>query len=450
MRYRAEVSTSSWDDPDRWTNDATSAGHHFVEFRRFALVGVGGASDGMRFESTGDRCSIGAHEKNDLVLSDQTVSRFHCEVVLRDDGAVLRDLKSRNGTYLDNVRVESAFLSSSSVIKIGKSLLRFERLGSTNAVEISQSDHFGSLYGESVAMRALFHVLEKVAPSDATVLIEGETGTGKEEVASSIHEASPRASGPFVTLDCGAIPTNLLESELFGHERGAFTGAQEPRAGVFEAADGGTLFLDELGELPLEMQPSLLRVIEQRQVRRLGSTRTVDVDVRLVAATNRDLREEVTRGGFREDLYYRLAVFHLRMPALRERTGDILGLARVLLWRMGQDAAAIERVLTDELRESLPRARWAGNVRELRNYLRRCVVLGEPTPLTPDPSPAPIEPVDARVPYAQARAAALARFEHAYTAALIDLHDGNVSAAARASEMARPYLHRLLRKHGLR
>ena len=233
------MSDSSWDDPDRWTNDATSAHAHRVEVRRFALVGLGGASDGVRFESSGDRCSIGAHEKNDLRLEDKTVSRFHCEVVIRDEGPMLTDLGSRNGTFLNGVRVQAAWLESGATIKVGKSLLRFDRLGSTAAIAISGEDHFGSLFGESVAMRALFATLAKVAPTDATVLIEGETGTGKEEAARSIHEVSPRAPGPFVTLDCGAIPTNLLESELFGHERGAFTGALEARAGVFEAARGG-------------------------------------------------------------------------------------------------------------------------------------------------------------------------------------------------------------------
>ena len=197
------------------------------------------------------------------------------------------------------------------------------------------------------------------------------------------------------------------------------------------------------------MQPSLLRVLEQREVRRVGSNQTVPVDVRVVAATNRDLREEVTRGRFREDLYYRIAVFHVRIPPLRERAQDVLGLARVLLWRMGQDAEAIERVLTPELCSSMPQGRWPGNVRELRNYLRRCVVLGEPTPIHAAAAPSSAV-IDASVPYAEARAAALARFEKTYATELLARHGNNVSAAARASEMARPYLHRLLRKHGLR
>ncbi|MEQ8453932.1 MAG: sigma 54-interacting transcriptional regulator [Sandaracinaceae bacterium] len=453
------MSQSSWDDPDRWTNDATSAGGWGVEFRRFALVGAGGKAGEVRFESTADRCSIGAHRKNDLALEDPTVSRFHAEVEIRDRGPFVRDLGSRNGTYVDGVRVEGAWLRHGSSLKVGKTLLRFEVLGGTNTVPISRADHFGTMYGASVPMRALFAMLEKIAPSDATVLLEGETGTGKEEAAQSIHEASPRADGPFVTLDCSAIPSNLLESELFGHERGAFTGATESREGVFEAAHGGTLFLDELGELPLTMQPALLRALEQREVRRVGATEVRHVDVRVVAATNRDLREEVSASRFREDLYYRLAVFHLRLPPLRERPEDIPGLAAVLLGRMGLDQGGVDRLLTPELRGTLRQGRWPGNVRELRNHLSRCMVFGETVfgemafgeslPRRTHDGAQPSR-VDASLPYADARNEALARFERDYAAALLQLHGGNVSAAARAAEMARPYLHRILRKHGLR
>ncbi len=445
------MSQSSWDDPDRWTTEATSAGGFGLDVRRFGLTMVGGKHEVAPYESTSSSCTIGAHARNDYVLTDPTVSRFHAEITISPRGARIRDLESRNGTFVDGVRVDAAWLGHGSTVRVGKTLLRFDALGGTNRVALSRSDMFGTLYGTSAAMRAVFAILERVAPSDATVLIEGETGTGKEEVASSIHTHSPRANGPFVTLDCGAIPPNLLESELFGHDKGAFTGAIAAREGVFEAADGGTLFLDELGELPLGMQPALLRVLERGEVRRVGETAARPIDVRVVAATNRDLRQEVTAGRFREDLDYRVAVFHLRVPPLRERPEDVEGLTNVLLRRMGLSDADVQRVVTPDLRSALHSGRWPGNVRELRNYLSRCVVLGEVLPITPVDSdePRPWQ-VDPEKPYAEAREHALALFERDYVTALLEHHEGNVSAAARAAGMARPYLHRLLRRHGLR
>jgi len=444
------VSKSSWDDPDRWTTEATTAGGYGLDVRRFGLTMVGGKHPVEPYESTKQTCTIGAHARNDYVLPDPTVSRFHAEIEISPRGAKVRDLESRNGTFVDGVRIESAWLGHGSTIRVGKTLLRFDALGGTNRVELSRSDMFGTLFGASAAMRAVFAILERVAPSDATLLIEGETGTGKEEVASSVHSHSKRADGPFVTLDCGAIPPNLLESELFGHEKGAFTGAIASREGVFEAAHGGTLFLDELGELPLTMQPALLRVLERGEVRRVGETISRPIDVRVVAATNRDLRKEVTAGRFREDLYYRLAVFHLRLPPLRERPEDIIGLTQVLLRRMGLSEPDIESLLDADLRGQLQNGRWPGNVRELRNYLSRCVVLGEAQPITPAEDEPRSWQVDPEKPYADARNAALAMFERDYVTALLEHHDGNVSAAARAAGMARPYLHRLLRRHGLR
>lgn len=450
MSYSPRVTRSSWDDPDRWTTEATSAGGFGLEVRRFGLTMVGGKHTIEPYESTSESCTIGAHARNDVELPDPTVSRFHAEIKISPRGAFIRDLESRNGTFVDGVRVEAAWLGHGSSIRIGKTLLRFEALGGANRVALSRSDMFGTLFGTSAAMRALFAVLERIAPSDATVLVEGETGTGKEEVASSIHSHSGRADGPFITLDCGAIPPNLLESELFGHDKGAFTGAIAAREGVFEAADGGTLFLDELGELPLTMQPALLRVLESGEVRRVGETAMRPVDVRVVAATNRDLRKEVTAGRFREDLYYRLAVFHLRISPLRERPEDIMGLTQVLLKRMGLSAPDIDALITPELKTALQSGRWPGNVRELRNYLSRCVVLGEVQPITPADEEPRTWQVDPEKPYADARNSALAQFERDYVTALLEYHKGNVSAAARAAGMARPYLHRLLRRHGLR
>ncbi len=443
---------SSWTDPDFRTREDTSLA--FVgafDVLRFALVIASGPEAGARFESTGERLGVGVHPSNEVRLDDARVSRFHCELRVHPRGVQVRDLGSRNGTLVDGVRVDQAWVEHGATLRVGKTLLRFELLGGRNRIPLSEEESFGSLFGAAPSMRALFAVLELAAPTDSTILLEGETGTGKEEAAQSIHDASLRREGPFVVLDCSALPPNLLEAELFGYERGAFTGANKSRAGLFEEAHGGTLFLDELGELRPDMQPALLRVLEQREVRRLGSTHTFSVDVRLVAATHRDLREEVTAGRFREDLFYRLAVVHARIPPLRERLEDLPMLADVLLRRMGLGDVELATVLTPELLAALGRSRWPGNVRELRNYLERCVVLGDVQPFAQATAPSHEHGrVDARLPYADARTEALARFERDYAAALLELHEGNVSAAARAAGLARPYLHRILRRHGLR
>ena len=446
------MSTSSWDDAESWSTETTHAGTFGLSFRRFSLAGSLPGGEEVRFESMSDRCTVGVHERNDLVLADPTVSRFHAELQIRAEGPYLRDVGSRNGTFVDGVRVDGAWLRDGSTLRIGKTKLTFRVLRGQNRVKVSARDHFGTMYGTSLAMRRLFALLEKVAPSDATVLLTGETGTGKEEAALSLHGQSRRAEGPFQTLDCAAIPASLLESELFGHEEGAFTGATASRQGVFEAAHGGTLFLDEIGELPLNMQPALLRVLEAREVRRVGANQRRPVDVRVVAATHRDLREEVSAGRFREDLYYRLAVFTVFIPPLRDRPEDIVGLADVLLARLGLERPEIDEALGGTLKTELLRGQWRGNVRELRNYLSRFAVLGEASELGPPAAGAASSsvPVDARLSYADARTRAVEVFEKEYAEALLHLHDGNVSAAARAAGMARPYLHRLLRKHGLR
>jgi transcriptional regulator with PAS, ATPase and Fis domain len=218
------------------------------------------------------------------------------------------------------------------------------------------------MLGESLKMREIFAILEKISPKDITVLIEGETGTGKEVCARAIHNTSKRASGPFIIFDCGATPANLIESELFGHVKGAFTGAVSSRAGAFESADGGTIFFDELGELTLELQPKLLRVLETREVKRVGATTPVKVDVRVVAATNRDLRKEVRSGNFREDLFYRLAVARVTLPALRERREDIALLAKSFLRDASGDP---NREISEATLTFLRKHDWPGNIREL-------------------------------------------------------------------------------------
>ncbi|MEZ4401031.1 MAG: sigma-54 dependent transcriptional regulator [Kofleriaceae bacterium] len=305
----------------------------------------------------------------------------------------------------------------------------------------------GELVGASPAQQAAFAVARRVARSTATVLVTGETGTGKTALARAIHDHSPRRCGPFLVVDVAAIPPTLLESELFGHERGAFTGADQRRLGAFEAAAGGTIFLDEIGELSQELQPKLLRALENREVRRVGGRDTVALDVRVVAATHRDLPAEVAAGRFRADLYYRLAVIGITQPPLRERPEDVVVIARHLLGQLRASAELTTRLTTGAAGAALARAPWLGNVRELRNHLERCVVFGEALPIAvATPAPAPVAaPDDDR--YLQARQRALHAFERAYLDQLLRRHGDRVAEAAAAAGIDRTSLYRMLRRH---
>jgi DNA-binding NtrC family response regulator len=332
------------------------------------------------------------------------------------------------------------------------------RLETTDSgrTKVTGDDRFGRMLGRSTAMQTVFEVLSKAAPSDATILLEGETGTGKEVSAEAIHLGSSRKDKPFLVVDCGAMPPNLLESELFGHERGAFTGAVSSRQGVFEAAGGGTVFLDEIGELSIDLQPKLLRVLERREVRRVGTNNHVPVNVRLVAATNRSLRDQVAAGKFRSDLYYRLAVVEVKLPPLRERLSDLAILVDHIVRGLGAvDAATAARVRSPEFVEALGRHTWPGNIRELRNYLERCVALRDFAPprsatgSMPSVS-GPESAVNVGQPLREAREAWVSAFERRYLEELLRQHENRVSAAARAAGVDRIYFYRLLWKHGLR
>jgi DNA-binding NtrC family response regulator len=319
--------------------------------------------------------TIGTLASNDLVVTDSTVSRSHAAVEEKSEGYVIRDLDSTNGTFLDGVRVREAFLAAGSVIRLGETEIVFSPMEERIEVPKSDAQSFGELIGGSSPMQEVYGILERVSGTDATVLIEGETGTGKELAARAIHRFSKRTDGPFVVFDCGAVAPNLIESELFGHEKGAFTDAARLRQGVFELADKGTIFLDEIGELSLELQPKLLRALDQRETKRIGSDKPVCFNVRVIAATNRDLEQEVKAGRFREDLFYRLSVVRLAMPPLRKRKEDIETIASHLLSGISKEIGKKVTGLSSEAGAALAAYSWPGNVRELRNILGRAAAL---------------------------------------------------------------------------
>jgi transcriptional regulator with GAF, ATPase, and Fis domain len=422
------------------------------------VVVVAGPDEGTEAALAGTLV-VGSGEGAALVLHDPSVSRQHARLTLAGGRVEIEDLGSKNGTLFAGARVERAIVPLGAVIAVGRTQLTIVPRWHVREVAPSTATSFGALYGASVAMREIFAILERVAPSDVTILVEGESGTGKELVARSVHAASPRAANSYAVFDCGAIPAELAESELFGHKRGAFSGAVADRAGAFARADGGTLCLDELGELPLDLQPKLLRVLETGEIKPVGSDEPARVDVRVVASTNRDLRAEVRRGRFREDLLYRLDVVKLRLPPLRQRPEDLPGLVERLLDGKLPPGDAIAG---DNLGK-LAAYGWPGNVRELRNVLARAIALarhpGEPpakfAELVFNLGPAAEGPatlgadypgIASPLPYKEARAQLLDSFDRAYIAALMSRHGDNMSRAAQAAGISRSFLYDLLRK----
>ncbi len=418
--------------------------------RRFRVTVISGPARGKLWEDVAQRCAVGSHPSNDLQIEDETVSRFHCELAIVNDAVRVRDLGSRNGTLLGDAALVEALLVSGTTLALGATRLRIDIDPGTTTLDGAERSQFGEIVGDSPIMAEVFSQLDKIARSDATVLIHGETGTGKEGTAQAIHDAGARADGPFIVVDCGAIPPGLLEAELFGHEPGAFTGAVSRRVGAFEHASGGTLFLDEIGELPLELQPKLLRALESRTIRRVGSTAVVGCDLRFIAATNRDLRAEVNRGTFRADLYYRLAVVQLALPPLRERRDDIPLLVRTLLARLDASPAITAQLTEPAYLSVLAAAAWPGNVRELRNHLAQCVVFGACLPPNVLAPARPSGDIDADQSYELARRQALDAFERTYLTRLLERAQDNVAAAARSAGVNRGYLYRMLARHGLR
>jgi DNA-binding NtrC family response regulator len=423
---------------------ALGADHAVVQ--QFGLRVQQGLDEGRTFKSAGARTVIGSEPSVDLALRDPSVSRFHCEILLTDGKALIRDLGSRNGTRIDGVSVSAAFATHGATLEVGETRLRFEYQSQQLQVPVSKSSRFGAMVGNSQAMRAAFAVLERAAATDVTVLIQGETGTGKEAAAESIHRASARAEKPFIVVDCASIPPNLLASELFGHVKGSFTGATSSREGAFEAANGGTVFLDEIGELSTELQPQLLRVLEAREVKPVGRNRHVPIDVRVIAATHRDLRAEVNAHTFRSDLYYRLAVLEVHIPALRHRREDLPLLVENVLASLKPDAERAAALRSPEFLADLQRHAWPGNVRELRNHVERCLALRRRQPLSGGAAEPTARAIDLAVPFKQARET----LERRYLEKSLELHKDNVTAAARTAQLDRIQFYRLLWKHGLR
>jgi DNA-binding NtrC family response regulator len=435
-------------------NDATQILGAGLPSRGGSVEVVAGASRGARLDIGRDPVTVGRHKSCNLVLDDGKISSIHCELQATHAGVRVRDVGSKNGTYVGAVRITEAFLTEPGVLIIGETELAFAPT-TPETVPLVETESFGPLAGRSAVMRSVFERLARAAPTELTVLLLGETGTGKEVAAQAIHGASGR-KGPFVVVDCAAIAPSLAESTLFGHERGAFTGAVQRRVSPFVEARGGTLFLDELGELPLELQPRLLRVLAERRVKAVGSSEYVDVDVRIVCATRQDLVRGVHDGSFRSDLYFRVAQLRVELPPLRERLDDLPLLVRRILADLG-DESDVHRV-PDEAWKRLLRHDYPGNVRELRNAV---VVAHALSASAGAPIDIAAHLADARVAhegpslrvagrtYHEAKEDALGRFEREYFGWLVGASGGRIGEMAALADLQRAHVRKYLRRHGL-
>jgi DNA-binding NtrC family response regulator len=436
-----------------------------VSLRKCQLVVVEGPSRGKKIALNKNLIKVGKRESNDFVVIDKTVSRNHFEIEYQSDSFLLKDLGSTNGTYLNGSKVKEAYLLPGDIIKVGNTTIEFVAFDEKVKIEPSLENEYGLMVGRSRKMRQIFSILQKISPTNATVIVEGETGTGKDLVARSIHEFSTRKNKPFIVFDCSAVAPNLIESELFGHEKGSFTGAVKSRQGAFEAAGGGTIFLDEIGELTSELQPKLLRAREQREIKRVGSNTPVKIDVRVVCATNKNLRQEVDAGKFREDLYYRLSVVKVLLPPLRDRTEDIPPLVERFLttghFNKKPDGSLMATRVEDDALKVLSRHQWPGNVRELSNIMQRAVSFAEGDTITKgniDFIFAEMEhgedktermAVDSDIPFKDAKQQIVENFEKEYLSELLSRNRHNLSKAAREAKIDRKHLRNLLKKYGI-
>lgn len=436
-----------------------------ISLRKCQLSVIEGPDKGKKYSLVKPITKLGKKETNDLVIADSTVSRNHSMIEFTSDSFLLRDMDSTNGTYLNGNKVKEAYLVPGDRIKIGNSTIEFVAFEEKVRFEPSENDHFGEMMGTSLKMRQIFGLLEKISPSMATVVIEGETGTGKDLVARAIHENSSRKNRPFVVFDCGSVAPNLIESELFGHEKGAFTGAVKSRRGSFEEAGGGTIFLDEIGELTLDLQPKLLRALESREIRRVGMSTSVPIDVRVVCATNRNLKKDVTEGRFREDLYYRLSVVKVTLPPLRERLEDIPLIVEKFLKegkfnRMADGTLHVTRVEDDALK-ALQKHNWPGNVRELLNILERASAMAEDNTIRKDHIEFVFSELDKEeertekmevvkdIPFKEAKQKIVEVFERDYLLDVLKRNNYNLSKASREAGIDRKHIRNLLKKYGI-
>ncbi len=403
-----------------------------------SLIVTAGPDKGLEIELDGATLRLGSAPDCEVVLHDPTISGRHAVVQLGPRGFFVRDLGSKNGVVLEGWKIDAVPLADGMKLTLGGTQLTVRARGGRREIPLGPAGLYHELVARSIPMRAVAAALEAAARRDVTVLLEGETGTGKEIAARALHAASERASGPFIVFDCGAITPSLAAAELFGHERGSFTGADRAQPGALELAEGGTLFLDELGELPLDLQPLLLGALERRAGRRVGGQKEVAYDVRVVTATNRNLAEEVRGGRFRADLFYRIAVVRVRLPPLRDRRADL----PLLVARLAAEARV---TVTPELVSLLEAHDWPGNVRELKHTLARAALDLSPLPDSPD---API--ALSSLPLPEARRRAGEEFERGYLEALIEQSGGVLSRAAERAGVSRQALTKLVAKHGLR
>ena len=390
--------------------------------------------------------NIGTNEDNDLLLDDEFVSSFHCRITCQDGRWTLVDLASTNGTLVNGLRVGEAELPSPATIQIGGALVSFE-VDSPSAGAPPQlpdgTDFFAGMLGRSANMRRVFDLIRRVADTDLPVLITGSSGCGKELVARGLHDEARRKAGPYLAINCGALASTIIEAELFGHVKGAFTGAVEDKKGAFEATQNGTLFLDEVGELPLELQPKLLRVLESSTVRPVGGTSEIPVNTRIVAATHRNLRELVDDGAFREDLFHRLFVLTIPIPGLAERPEDILPLARHFVQAQ---AGGRQVQITKRAQNALLGYGWPGNVRELRNVLLRALLLTDGDEIDATDLEFSADAFGASTAPAAARVRKVDEEERARILGVLEDTSGNRAEAARLLGLSKSTFHDRLRR----
>jgi len=441
-------------EPEVATDLQSSLEPPFTKTPIFALTVVDGPDAGVTCRLDGSQPSrllVGQGPACELRLTDSTVSRRHAAFEVSDNELHFTDLGSTNRSYAGGFALVEAYLRGGEVLRLGNTSIRVDRLEGEHNLPVASAMRFGRVVGASLEMRRLYPLCQRIAASQIPVIVEGETGTGKEVLAESLHESGPRASGPFMVFDCTAVPPSLVESELFGHERGAFTGAVSTRKGVFEQANGGTLFVDEIGDLDASLQPKLLRAIERSEVRRVGGDRWLPVDVRIIAATRRDLDREVQAGRFRDDLFFRLAVARIELPPLRARRGDVNVLANHFWKQLGGAEGAIP---FDVLRH-FEEYSWPGNVRELYNAVARRIALGDValqrpprgTPSEPPSAPRASDFIDEvialNLSLPGARQRVVDELERRYVERVVAMHGGNVSRAAAASGLAHRYFQKI-------